>query len=227
MFESVARRFAGLPLPVPRPPFLAKIKNYFLAQRKHVFVTPSREMESHHPALSRPARSSRVAPVQCCVRAASGRRFSSPARRRLCVQASGKRSEYPRRFDAARCEQVPQIVMRDAICADLFARAIKRLLAFADAENFSSSDSPGRSLTHSFKQRARIGNQRHAAQFPIFVPVSGSPRTTISPASKSTSRQAISRASQAAACECQAAAKSAQSIESRLWPARISPQSTR
>ena len=28
-------------------------------------------------------------------------------------------------FDAARCEQVPQIVMRDAICADLFAGTIK------------------------------------------------------------------------------------------------------
>ena len=39
-------------------------------------------------------------------------------------------------FNAARCKQVPQIVMCDAICADLFARAIKRLLTFADAEYF-------------------------------------------------------------------------------------------
>src|SRR5260370_28482309 len=40
------------------------------------------------------------------------------------------------RFDAPRCKQVPQIVMRDALCPDLFARTIKRLLAFANAEYF-------------------------------------------------------------------------------------------
>ena len=39
-------------------------------------------------------------------------------------------------FDAARSEQVPQVVMCDAIRADLFARAIKRLLAFANSKYF-------------------------------------------------------------------------------------------
>ena len=52
---------------------------------------------------------------------------SKPARNGRNVHAA---------FDAARCEQMPQIVMRDAIRADFFARAIKRLLAFADAEYF-------------------------------------------------------------------------------------------
>ena len=39
-------------------------------------------------------------------------------------------------FDAARREQMPQVVMRDAIRADFFARSIKRLLAFADTKYF-------------------------------------------------------------------------------------------
>ena len=38
-------------------------------------------------------------------------------------------------FDAARREQMAQVVMCDAIRADFFARAIKRLLAFADTED--------------------------------------------------------------------------------------------
>ena len=52
---------------------------------------------------------------------------SKPARNSWNIDAA---------FDAARCEQMPQIVMRDAICADLLARAIKRLLAFANAKYF-------------------------------------------------------------------------------------------
>ena len=62
---------------------------------------------------------------------------------------------------------MPQIVMRDAICADLFARAIKGLLAFADAKHFGVQRFAFSFVPHSFKQCACIGNQRDAAQFPI------------------------------------------------------------
>ena len=94
-------------------------------------------------------------------------------------------------FDAARCKQMPQVVMGDTISADLLARSIKRLLAFADAKYFVSNDSPGRSLrTRSNNARASgISGTRRTVQF--FVAVSGSPRTTISPASRSTSRHVI------------------------------------
>jgi hypothetical protein len=70
-------------------------------------------------------------------------------------------------FDAARGEQVPQIVMRNAICADFFARSIKRLLAFADAEYFRIQRLAGTFASHSLKQRVSVRNQRDAAQFPI------------------------------------------------------------
>lgn len=39
-------------------------------------------------------------------------------------------------FDAPCCEEVPQIVMCDAIRPDFLARSIKSLLTFADAEHF-------------------------------------------------------------------------------------------
>lgn len=39
------------------------------------------------------------------------------------------------RFDAARREQMPQLVMCETICPDRIARSIKRLLTFTNAEN--------------------------------------------------------------------------------------------
>src|SRR6266699_4756007 len=57
-------------------------------------------------------------------------------------------------FNAARREQVPQVVMCDAICADLLARAIKRLLAFADTEYFCLQRFAFSFAPHPFKQRA-------------------------------------------------------------------------
>ena len=53
--------------------------------------------------------------------------MSEPARNSRNIHAA---------FDAARREQMPQVVMRDAIRADFLARAIKRLLAFANSEYF-------------------------------------------------------------------------------------------
>src|SRR5262249_5484364 len=70
-------------------------------------------------------------------------------------------------FDAPRCEQMPQVVMCDAIGANLFACTIKCLLAFADAEHFSVQRLTDTFAAHSLKQPTRIGNQRNTAQFPI------------------------------------------------------------
>src|SRR6266513_1991873 len=39
-------------------------------------------------------------------------------------------------FNAARGEQVPQVVMSDAICSDLFACTIKCFLTFAHSQHF-------------------------------------------------------------------------------------------
>jgi hypothetical protein len=39
-------------------------------------------------------------------------------------------------LNTARGEQVPKIVMRNAVCACFFARSIKRLLALPNAEHF-------------------------------------------------------------------------------------------
>ncbi len=83
---------------------------------------------------------------------------SKPARNSWNVNAA---------FDAAGCEQVPQIVMCDAICSDFFARSIEGFLAFADTKYFCVQRFIGTFTPHSLKQRASIGNQRHAAQFPI------------------------------------------------------------
>ena len=60
-----------------------------------------------------------------------------------------------------------QIMVRDAICADFLARSIKSLLAFADAKHFHVQWFVGAVAAHPLKQRARIWNQRHVAQFPI------------------------------------------------------------
>src|SRR5512133_1252595 len=54
-------------------------------------------------------------------------------------------------FDAARREQMPQIVMGDAICAHLLACPIQRLLAFADAECFCVQRFARTVATHSLK----------------------------------------------------------------------------
>ena len=97
----------------------------------------------------------------------NGRTFSLPARRRLCVRASAKQLECLRPFRCSASQTMPQIVMCDAIRADLFARAIKRLLAFADPEHFRVQRLASSFAPHSFKQCASIGNQRNAAQFPI------------------------------------------------------------
>ena len=183
-------------------------------------------MESRRPALSRPARRSRAAPEQCCARAANGRTFSLPARRRLCVRASVKRSECPRRYSMQRvANRCRKIVMRDAICADFLARAIKRLLAFADSKYFCVQRFASALAAHSLKQCASIGNQRHTTHRPnSLCRFPASPRTTISPASKSTSRHVdLARFTFAATGECQArAAKSAQFANTGCGP-RASP----
>jgi hypothetical protein len=70
-------------------------------------------------------------------------------------------------FDATRREQVSQIVMSDAIRANLCARSIKRLLTFADAEYFRVQRLVMAFAPHSFKQRASIWNQRNTSQLPI------------------------------------------------------------
>ena len=70
-------------------------------------------------------------------------------------------------FDAARCKQVPQIVMCDAICADFLTSSIKGLLTFADTEYFCVQRLAGSFTSHAFKQSASLGNEGHAAQFPI------------------------------------------------------------
>src|SRR5260370_21348250 len=62
---------------------------------------------------------------------------------------------------------MPQVVMRDAIRADLFARSIKSLLAFANAENFGFQRIAWSFAMHSLKQCARIWNQWNTPQFPI------------------------------------------------------------
>jgi len=43
--------------------------------------------------------------------------------------------------------------MRDAICADFFARSIERLLAFANAEYFCIQRLSGTFASHSLRQR--------------------------------------------------------------------------
>src|SRR5437868_6838089 len=63
---------------------------------------------------------------------------------------------------------MPQVVMRDAICADFLCRPIKRLLTFADQEYLCVQWLAETFAAHSLKQRARIGNQRNTAQLPIF-----------------------------------------------------------
>src|SRR5437588_5257632 len=40
-------------------------------------------------------------------------------------------------FNASRCKQMPQVVMGDAICSDLLARSIERLLAFPNGKHFA------------------------------------------------------------------------------------------
>src|SRR6516165_2101870 len=62
---------------------------------------------------------------------------------------------------------MPQIVMSDSLRTDLFARSIKCLLAFTDAEHFHVQRLACSFTPHPFKQCACIGNQRNTAQFPI------------------------------------------------------------
>jgi len=72
------------------------------------------------------------------------------------------------RFDAACRKQMSQIVMRDATRADLFARAIKRLLAFANTKDFRFQRLIPLFGSHPFKQRAGFGDHRNPAHLPIF-----------------------------------------------------------
>ena len=57
--------------------------------------------------------------------------------------------------------------MRDAICADLFTGAIKRLQALSDTKHFGVQRFAGTLASHPLKHSASIGNQRHTAQSPI------------------------------------------------------------
>jgi hypothetical protein len=57
--------------------------------------------------------------------------------------------------------------MCEAFRTDLFTRAIKRLLAFANGEYFGVQRFGFSFAPHPFKQRTPIGNQWHTAQFPI------------------------------------------------------------
>src|SRR5262249_24089058 len=84
--------------------------------------------------------------------------MSEPARNSWNVDAT---------LNAAHCEQMPQVVMRDAIRAHLFARAIKRLLALTNTKHLGIRRFAWSFAPHSFKQRAGIGNQWHTAQLPI------------------------------------------------------------
>ena len=58
-------------------------------------------------------------------------------------------------------------MVRDSICANFFARAIKRFLAFAHTEDFCVQRLARTLSAHTFKQRASIGNQRDTAHCPI------------------------------------------------------------
>src|ERR1022692_2327869 len=55
----------------------------------------------------------------------------------------------------------------DAICSYLVARAIERLLALPNEEHFYIQWLIRTLASHSLEQRPRIGNQRHATQFPV------------------------------------------------------------
>jgi len=54
-------------------------------------------------------------------------------------------------FDAARREQMPQVVARDPVHVYFFARTIKRLLAFADPEYFRVQRLADTLTAHSLK----------------------------------------------------------------------------
>jgi hypothetical protein len=61
-----------------------------------------------------------------------------------------------------------QVVMGDAISPDFVMLAIKRLLAFTNAENFRVQRFASALAPHSVKQHMRLGNEPDAAQLPIF-----------------------------------------------------------
>jgi hypothetical protein len=99
------------------------------------------------------------------------------------------------RFNAASCKQVPQVVMGDSLHADLFGRAVHRLLALPNANHALRLRFIGRCAciaSNIWRMSGIIGTSRNS---PFFVPVSGSPRTMILPLVKSQSAQVMNAAS--------------------------------
>ena len=122
------------------------------------------------------ARNSPSLPPRRCVRREDGRRFSSPARRRPCVLANLKRLERQLRFRCDRREEMPQIVMRDSRHPDQPCRPIHRFLAFPHEKHLCIFRLVRPLRSHTLKQRARLGDHRHAADFAVF----GSPHRVAS-----------------------------------------------
>jgi hypothetical protein len=112
-------------------------------------------------------RSSRAALGQYCARVADARTFSLPVHRRLCDQANVKRWEYlrPIRCNALRINAGDRDVL-----GDLFPLFCKRdpmpsdtpLLGTLCVRRFVATFA-----AHPLKERTRIGNHGHTAQFPI------------------------------------------------------------
>ena len=94
-------------------------------------------MGSRLPPLRPRVKSSLLAPGLVSVHGANARTSSLPARRRPCgLTTATDRWNIDAALDALRCEQMPQIVMGDAMGADFLRCPINRFLAFADLEHF-------------------------------------------------------------------------------------------
>jgi hypothetical protein len=103
----------------------AKARSCRDRKRDHVSLLCHSWREGHTLRLSNAVLTPQVTVGFHCQRAAV--LVSKPARDGWNIHAA---------LYAPRCKQVPQIVMRNAICANLFARSIKSFLAFVYAEYF-------------------------------------------------------------------------------------------
>ena len=84
----------------------------------------------------------------------------------LVTEPAGDCRDVHARFNAAGCEQMPQIVVGETNSPQLFASRIYRALTFVNTHDKGGREF--RSLIfHSFQQTAHVGNHWNAADFPI------------------------------------------------------------
>ena len=97
------------------------------AETERAFISGNRcvGMRLHQPFYSGRPRTLHAAPARCYVRDASDHRFSWPTRPVLVPKPAENGRNVHAAFSAARCEEMPQVMMRDAICSDLLQARFK------------------------------------------------------------------------------------------------------